>query len=75
GATGQELLFQSTSEQIIRAYSHAPRPYGTIVANVFSSGVMLSNTDFRQFEQSLNVTGLDVCACAKVCNGFASCAC
>ncbi|PCH44600.1 hypothetical protein WOLCODRAFT_26882 [Wolfiporia cocos MD-104 SS10] len=61
GSTGQELLFQATSEQMIRAYSHAPRPYGTIVANeVFSSGVMLSDTDFRQFEQYLNVTGLDL---------------
>jgi Zn-dependent M28 family amino/carboxypeptidase len=43
GTTGPELLFQATSEQMIEAYSHVPRPYGTIVANeVFSSGIMLS---------------------------------
>ncbi|KDQ62015.1 hypothetical protein JAAARDRAFT_190713 [Jaapia argillacea MUCL 33604] len=61
GTTGPELLFQATSEQMIEAYSHVPRPFGTIVANeIFSSGILLSDTDFRQFEQYLNVTGLDM---------------
>ncbi|KZT69234.1 hypothetical protein DAEQUDRAFT_811468 [Daedalea quercina L-15889] len=61
GTTGRELLFQATSEEMIRAYSHAPRPFGTIVANeVFSSGIILSDTDFRQFQEYLNVTGLDI---------------
>ncbi|OSX64019.1 hypothetical protein POSPLADRAFT_1065412 [Postia placenta MAD-698-R-SB12] len=61
GTTGRELLFQATSEQMIRAYAYAPRPFGTIVANeVFTSGIILSDTDFRQFEQYLNVTGLDI---------------
>ncbi|KZT10195.1 uncharacterized protein LAESUDRAFT_756379 [Laetiporus sulphureus 93-53] len=61
GTTGRELLFQATSEQMIRAYAQVPRPFGTIVANeVFTSGIILSDTDFRQFEQYLNVTGLDI---------------
>ncbi|KAF8682072.1 hypothetical protein AX14_004421 [Amanita brunnescens Koide BX004] len=61
GTTGRELLFQASSEQMIQAYSHVPRPYGTILANdIFSSGFILSDTDFRQFEQYLNVTGLDM---------------
>ncbi|KAF8159229.1 hypothetical protein B0H34DRAFT_655155 [Crassisporium funariophilum] len=61
GTTGRELLFQATSEQMIEAYSHVPRPYGTIFANdIFSSGIILSDTDFRQFELYLNVTGLDM---------------
>ncbi|KAG9308049.1 hypothetical protein JVU11DRAFT_12616 [Chiua virens] len=61
GTTGPELLFQATSEEMIEAYSHVPRPYGTIYANeIFSSGVLLSDTDFRQFEYYLNVTGLDM---------------
>ncbi|KIO07538.1 hypothetical protein M404DRAFT_997720 [Pisolithus tinctorius Marx 270] len=61
GTTGPTLLFQATSEQMIEAYSHVPRPYGTIFANeIFSSGILLSDTDFRQFEQYLNVTGLDM---------------
>ncbi|KAG1897160.1 uncharacterized protein F5891DRAFT_1050672 [Suillus fuscotomentosus] len=61
GTTGPELLFQATSHEMIQAYSHVPRPYGTIFANeIFSSGVLLSDTDFRQFEYYLNVTGLDM---------------
>ncbi|KAF8325029.1 hypothetical protein F5887DRAFT_1065471 [Amanita rubescens] len=61
GSTGRELLFQASSEQMIQAYSHVPRPFGTILANdIFSSGFILSDTDFRQFEQYLNVTGLDM---------------
>lgn len=61
GSTGRELLFQATSEQMIHAYSHVPRPFGTVFANeVFSSGILLSDTDFRQFEQYLNITGLDM---------------
>ncbi|KAG6333449.1 hypothetical protein ID866_5639 [Astraeus odoratus] len=55
------LINTATSEQMIEAYSHVPRPYGTIFANeIFSSGILLSDTDFRQFEQYLNVTGLDM---------------
>ncbi|KIM39558.1 hypothetical protein M413DRAFT_447037 [Hebeloma cylindrosporum] len=61
GTTGREILFQATSEQMIEAYSRVPRPYGTIFANdIFSSGIILSDTDFRQFETYLNVTGLDM---------------
>ncbi|KAI0262019.1 hypothetical protein BGY98DRAFT_1192657 [Russula aff. rugulosa BPL654] len=78
GNEGGELLFQATSEEMIRAYSKVPRhadyfthffsaadstsrPFGTVIANeVFSSGVLLSDTDFRQFEQYLNVPGLDM---------------
>ncbi|KAI0630537.1 hypothetical protein C8Q77DRAFT_1211545 [Trametes polyzona] len=61
GTTGPELLFQATSEQMIKAYSKIPRPYGSVIANeIFSSGIILSDTDFRQFELYLNVTGLDM---------------
>ncbi|TCD68032.1 hypothetical protein EIP91_011643 [Steccherinum ochraceum] len=61
GTTGPELLFQATSEEMIQAYSRVPRPFGTVIANeVFSSGVIMSDTDFRQFELYLNVTGLDM---------------
>lgn len=61
GSTGRELLFQATSEQMIDAYSRVPRPFGTVFANdIFSSGIILSDTDFRQFEQYLNITGLDM---------------
>ncbi|KAH9928451.1 uncharacterized protein BXZ73DRAFT_48526 [Epithele typhae] len=61
GTTGPELLFQATSEQMIKAYSKVPRPYGSVIANeIFTSGIILSDTDFRQFELYLNVTGLDM---------------
>ncbi|KAH7891014.1 hypothetical protein F5I97DRAFT_2052216 [Phlebopus sp. FC_14] len=61
GTTGRELLFQATSEEMIEAYSRVPRPYGNVFANeIFSSGILLSDTDFRQFEYYLNVTGLDM---------------
>ncbi|KAJ4473162.1 hypothetical protein J3R30DRAFT_3296811 [Lentinula aciculospora] len=61
GTTGRELLFQATSKEMIEAYSHVPRPFGTVIANdVFSSGIILSDTDFRQFQQYLGVTGLDM---------------
>ncbi|PCH39256.1 hypothetical protein WOLCODRAFT_85356 [Wolfiporia cocos MD-104 SS10] len=43
GTTRQGLLFQASSEQMICAYSHMPRLYGTIFTNeVFSLEVMLS---------------------------------
>ncbi|KAI0684198.1 hypothetical protein BC835DRAFT_1523949 [Cytidiella melzeri] len=61
GSTGPELLFQATSEEMIQAYAHVPRPFGTVIASeIFGSGIMLSDTDFRQFELYLNVTGLDM---------------
>lgn len=61
GNKGAELLFQVNSEEMIRAYSKVTRPFGTVIASeIFSSGVLLSDTDFRQFEQYLNVTGLDM---------------
>ncbi|KAI0032979.1 hypothetical protein K488DRAFT_48677 [Vararia minispora EC-137] len=61
GTVGPELLFQATSEEMIMAYSKVPYPFGTVVANeIFSSGVLLSDTDFRQFELYLNITGLDM---------------
>ncbi|KAJ7625774.1 hypothetical protein FB45DRAFT_922289 [Roridomyces roridus] len=66
GSTGRELLFQATSEEMVEAYSHVPRPFGTIFANdVFNSGVMLSDTDFRQFEEYLSVPGLDMAVVAN----------
>ncbi|KAH8114003.1 hypothetical protein DFH11DRAFT_1488276, partial [Phellopilus nigrolimitatus] len=46
GSTDPELLFQATSAQMVRAC--AP------------SGVLMSDTDFRQFELYLDVIGLDM---------------
>ncbi|WWC62230.1 uncharacterized protein I303_104826 [Kwoniella dejecticola CBS 10117] len=61
GSTGGALLFQATSKEMIEAYSHAPHPRGTVIAaDVFSSGIMMSDTDFVQFEKYLGVSGLDM---------------
>ncbi|KAG8969548.1 hypothetical protein FRC03_001987 [Tulasnella sp. 419] len=61
GTTGPEILFQATSEEMVEAYSHVPRPYATVLANdVFQSGIILSDTDFRQFQEYGNLTGLDM---------------
>ncbi|WVW84285.1 hypothetical protein I302_106316 [Kwoniella bestiolae CBS 10118] len=61
GSTGGALLFQATSKEMIEAYSHAPHPRGTVIAaDVFSSGIIMSDTDFVQFEKYLGVSGLDM---------------
>jgi hypothetical protein len=61
GSTGGALLFQATSKEMVEAFSYAPHPRGTVVAaDVFASGVLMSDTDFIQFEQYLNVSGLDM---------------
>lgn len=81
GTDGKELVFQATSEEMIRALAHAPDPYATVIASeVFQTGIgglfmsksiqitpanllgcfaVLSDTDFRQFEEYGNLTGLD----------------
>ncbi|KAI8460332.1 hypothetical protein BY996DRAFT_4574820 [Phakopsora pachyrhizi] len=61
GTHGQEILFQATSQEMIKAYSKVPRPFGSIVATeVFKTGLIVSDTDFRQFAQYGNLTGLDM---------------
>ncbi|OXG17593.1 hypothetical protein C367_05083 [Cryptococcus neoformans Ze90-1] len=61
GSTGGALLFQATSKEMIEAYVHAPFPRGTVIAaDVFASGILMSDTDFGQFEKYLDVSGLDM---------------
>ncbi|UZJ56054.1 hypothetical protein CBS101457_005374 [Exobasidium rhododendri] len=61
GTSGPELLFQATSVPFVEAYSKVPYPYGTVLANdIFSTGLILSDTDFRQFVQYGNLSGLDI---------------
>lgn len=61
GVTGPELLFQATSDVFLEAYAQVPHPFGTVLANdVFATGLILSDTDFRQFVQYANLTGLDM---------------
>ncbi|ODO08317.1 hypothetical protein L198_00041 [Cryptococcus wingfieldii CBS 7118] len=61
GSKGGALLFQATSGEMIEAYGKVPYPKGTVIAaDVFSSGIIMSDTDFGQFEKYLGVSGLDM---------------
>ncbi|KAL4400413.1 metalloexopeptidase [Malassezia pachydermatis] len=62
GVSGPTLLFQATDDVLINAYAKVPHPFGTVLASdVFSSGVIMSDTDFRQFvEYGLGLPGLDM---------------
>jgi len=61
GSGGKELLFQSTSKQLMDAYiASCPHPFANIIAQeVFQSGILPSDTDFRIFRDFGNITGLD----------------
>jgi hypothetical protein len=61
GTSGPELLFQATSVPFVEAYSKVPYPFGTVLANdIFATGLILSDTDFRQFVQYGQLSGLDI---------------
>ncbi|KAI8997490.1 hypothetical protein BDB01DRAFT_840777 [Pilobolus umbonatus] len=61
GTTGREILFQANSREMVDAYKQVPYPHGTVMANdVFRTGLLLSDTDFRQFVQYGNLTGIDM---------------
>lgn len=62
GVSGPTLLFQATNPLLIDAYARVPHPFGTVLASdVFSSGLIMSDTDFRQFvEYGNGMPGLDM---------------
>ncbi|KAI8330916.1 hypothetical protein BD560DRAFT_416096 [Blakeslea trispora] len=61
GTSGREILFQANSREMVEAYKQVPYPHGTVMANdVFRTGLILSDTDFRQFVQYGNLTGIDM---------------
>ncbi|KAG0230894.1 hypothetical protein BGW42_000616 [Actinomortierella wolfii] len=61
GTTGPDILFQANSLEMINAYRKVPYPHGTVLANdLFATGLILSDTDFRQFVEYGNLTGLDM---------------
>nr|KAJ3419624.1 hypothetical protein HK105_006728 [Polyrhizophydium stewartii] len=60
GVKGKEILFQVNSDTLVDAYRHVPHPHAAVTSNdVFSTGLVLSDTDFRQFVQYGNLVGLD----------------
>ncbi|GAA6040391.1 hypothetical protein JCM8097_007592 [Rhodosporidiobolus ruineniae] len=60
GTDGKEIVFQATSDEMIRALARTPSPYATVIASeIFQTGLILSDTDFRQFAEYGNLTGID----------------
>ncbi|GJN92127.1 hypothetical protein Rhopal_005157-T1 [Rhodotorula paludigena] len=61
GTDGKEIVFQATSPEMIQALARTPSPYATVIASeIFQTGLILSDTDFRQFVEYGNLTGLDM---------------
>ncbi|KAJ3100878.1 hypothetical protein HDU97_001868 [Phlyctochytrium planicorne] len=60
GNHGKEILFQSNSREMVDAYKVVPHPHGSAVSNdIFMTGLILSDTDFRQFVDYGDLHGLD----------------
>ncbi|KAI9091535.1 hypothetical protein DFS34DRAFT_584447, partial [Phlyctochytrium arcticum] len=61
GQGGKEILFQANSEQMIKAYQRVPHPHGSVISNdVFRTGLIMSDTDYRQFVDYGELAGLDM---------------
>lgn len=61
GNKGREILFQANSPVFLNAYYHVPHPHGSVLSNdIFQTGLIMSDTDFRQFVDHGNLVGLDM---------------
>ncbi|KAJ3385353.1 hypothetical protein HDU80_000695 [Chytriomyces hyalinus] len=62
GNSGKEILFQANSMQLVEAYgASVPRPHGAVSSNdLFKTGLILSDTDYRQFVEYGAMVGVDM---------------
>jgi hypothetical protein len=61
GSGGRELMFQATNNDMAKAWARVvPYPHGSILAQeVFQSGIIPSDTDFRMYVAEMNIPGMD----------------
>ncbi|TMW65006.1 hypothetical protein Poli38472_009173 [Pythium oligandrum] len=69
GAGGRALLFQTGSDELALAYAEGAKyPYGSIIAQeLFQTGVIPADTDFRVYRDFGAVSGMDF---AFIANGY-----
>lgn len=69
GAGGRELLFQTGSDELALAYAQGAKyPHGSIIGQeLFQSGVLPAETDYRVYRDFGEVAGMDF---AYIANGY-----
>nr|XP_036582773.1 peptidase family m28 family [Colletotrichum truncatum]KAF6791564.1 peptidase family m28 family [Colletotrichum truncatum] len=61
GAGGRAILFRTTDLETAKAYSHAPHPFGSVVAaDGFKMGFIRSATDYSVWTENFGQRGLDI---------------
>ncbi|KAJ1554010.1 hypothetical protein HK405_006256 [Cladochytrium tenue] len=59
GCTGKATLFQVNSRELAKLYKKVHMPHGTVISNdIFKSGLILSDTDYRQFVGYGGIAGM-----------------
>ncbi|KAK1838332.1 peptidase family m28 family [Colletotrichum chrysophilum] len=61
GAGGRAILFRATDLEVVKAYNHAPHPFGSVVAfDGFQLGLIKSGTDYSVWKDNFGQRGLDI---------------